>query len=108
MNYLAFIFIGLCLESFIGDNYCDDINNNLGCNYDGGDCCGPNVNKAFCQECLCLTDGTTLLPTTGNPMNTTMPAPTTSYFVSTTDNSGTTTAGTEWLNPFLLFFSHTL
>ena len=33
---------------YIGDNYCDDGANNLDCNFDGGDCCGPNVNTAYC------------------------------------------------------------
>ena len=27
---------GSCLDDFIGDSYCDDENNNEGCNYDGG------------------------------------------------------------------------
>ena len=27
-----------------GDGYCDDVNNNEGCFFDGGDCCGSNVN----------------------------------------------------------------
>ena len=96
VNYLAFIFIGLCfgLVSYIGDDYCDDNSNNPECNYDGGDCCGPNVNTLYCQECLCLNDSTTLSPTTGNPAYTTTPATTTSYFASTTDNSGITSAGT--------------
>ena len=26
---------------FIGDGFCDDENNNEGCQFDGGDCCGP-------------------------------------------------------------------
>ena len=25
--------------NWIGDNYCDDRNNNAACNFDGGDCC---------------------------------------------------------------------
>ena len=37
-----------------GDTYCDDDNNNEGCAYDGGDCCGANVKKNFCTECKCL------------------------------------------------------
>ena len=41
-------------NQFIGDGYCDDINNNLACTYDGGDCCGSNVNTQYCNECLCL------------------------------------------------------
>ena len=93
---LAFISIGPCKGNtdLIGDDYCDDNNNNPGCNYDGGDCCGPNVNTLYCQECLCLNDSTTLSPTTDNPTYTTMPATTTSYFAPTTDNSGITSAGT--------------
>merc|ERR1711983_366616 len=37
-----------------GDGYCDDDNNNDGCDYDGGDCCGDDVNTKFCTECECL------------------------------------------------------
>merc|ERR1712223_47471 len=37
-----------------GDNYCDDENNNGGCNFDGGDCCGSNVNTQYCSVCACL------------------------------------------------------
>ena len=33
---------------WIGDGYCDDAANNLDCNFDGGDCCGPNVITAYC------------------------------------------------------------
>ena len=41
----------------MGDGYCDDVNNNLECNYDGGDCCGSNVNVQYCTECQCLDVG---------------------------------------------------
>ena len=37
-----------------GDNYCDDENNHPGCEYDGGDCCGDNVNTYYCSACECL------------------------------------------------------
>ena len=40
--------------AYKGDNYCDDLNNNCGCEWDGGDCCGSNVNKQFCTLCECL------------------------------------------------------
>ena len=40
-------------ESYKGDGFCDDNNNNPGCAFDGGDCCGSNVNTAFCTECKC-------------------------------------------------------
>ena len=38
------------------DEFCDDENNNAGCNYDGGACCGPNVNRKFCIDCKCHQD----------------------------------------------------
>ena len=37
-----------------GDGYCDDVNNNEACFFDGGDCCGSNVNTQYCTECQCL------------------------------------------------------
>ena len=46
--------LGCIVPSWRGDNYCDDGNNNEGCGYDGGDCCGSNVNKTYCQNCECL------------------------------------------------------
>ena len=50
-----------CLENlgqggvlkWINDGFCDDINNNNECDYDGGDCCGTRANKEFCSDCLC-------------------------------------------------------
>ena len=33
--------------NWVGDNYCDDENNNEDCEWDGGDCCG-NVNETYC------------------------------------------------------------
>ena len=42
----------------IGDGFCHDFNNNLHCSFDGGDCCGPCVNKDFCIDCKCLTGQT--------------------------------------------------
>jgi len=41
------------LPKFKGDGHCDDENNNCGCAYDAGDCCGPAVVKKFCKECKC-------------------------------------------------------
>ena len=37
-----------------GDKFCDDENNNCGCEWDGGDCCGDDVKTKYCKECLCL------------------------------------------------------
>ena len=45
---------GGCNQGWIADGYCDDINNNLACTYDGGDCCGASVNTNYCTECQCL------------------------------------------------------
>ena len=43
---------------FVGDDYCDDGNNNAGCNYDGGDCCpstpAPTGWDFYCTACECL------------------------------------------------------
>ena len=36
------------------DGYCDDENNKEACFFDGGDCCGSDVNMEYCSECLCL------------------------------------------------------
>ena len=46
-----------CTVSWVGDGYCDDINNNIECNYDGGDCCGDNVNTQYCEVCQCISEG---------------------------------------------------
>ena len=40
-------------DHWIGDGYCDDINNNMNCSYDGGDCCGPVINTYYCMDCQC-------------------------------------------------------
>ena len=45
------------LASYKGDGYCDDLTNNAGCDYDGGDCCGDSVNTAYCSECACKDPG---------------------------------------------------
>ena len=41
------------MPSIVHDAYCDDNTNTAECNYDGGDCCGSNVNTQFCSDCLC-------------------------------------------------------
>ena len=45
--------VGACSQDWIADWYCDDTNNNLHFSYDGGDCCGSNVNAQYCTECIC-------------------------------------------------------
>ncbi|KAJ8377028.1 hypothetical protein SKAU_G00076080 [Synaphobranchus kaupii] len=51
-------------EPFMGDNYCDSINNRAFCNYDGGDCCHSTVKTKkvipfpmscdIREDCACL------------------------------------------------------
>ena len=36
-----------------GDAFCDDELNILECDYDGGDCCGPEANLNYCILCEC-------------------------------------------------------
>ena len=50
------IISGDCGDYF-GDGYCDDTLNIPSCDYDGGDCCGPDVMTHFCYACECLTGG---------------------------------------------------
>ena len=47
-------------KSSIYDGYCDDVNNNVLCNFDGGDCCDNfyDVGCDYCEECICLGSGT--------------------------------------------------
>ena len=53
-----------CNQGWIGDGYCDDINNNVDCSFDGGDCCGT-VCTNYCAQCLCLEDGGVIDSATG-------------------------------------------
>ena len=53
----CFYFLAPCEEAdWVGDGYCDDGNNHKDCNYDGGDCCGPEVDKKYCADCICHED----------------------------------------------------
>ena len=38
---------------YANDRWCDDDNNNDGCNWDDGACCGDNVDKEYCTLCEC-------------------------------------------------------
>ena len=37
----------------IGNGFCNDDANNVGCNFDNGDCCGSDVHEGYCSECMC-------------------------------------------------------
>ena len=54
MFTLYLLILGCENPGYHGDLMCDDVNNNEACFFDGGDCCGSNVNTAACTECLCL------------------------------------------------------
>ena len=41
-------------QIFVGNGYCDDGLNTAECNFDAGDCCGPNANTDYCISCQCL------------------------------------------------------
>ena len=41
------------ISYWVGDGFCDDINNNEACDYDDGDCCGLAMKKNFCIKCIC-------------------------------------------------------
>ena len=57
--------LGCTNSAWVGDGYCDDVTNNMECNYDGGDCCLDPVNTQYCSECQCLDgSGTTVDPGT--------------------------------------------
>ena len=45
---------GCEIPAWHADGYCDDINNNEACFFDGGDCCGSNVDEYYCDICQCL------------------------------------------------------
>ena len=81
---------GGCNTGWIGDAYCDDINNNMDCSYDGGDCCGCNVNTQYCSVCGCLDP---------NGSGTTCPQTTTISTLSTTHGPGNYALALKLLSP---------
>ena len=59
---------GTCFkDKWKGDKWCDDDNNNCGCEWDGGDCCGDDVKTKYCKDCLCLDPNATSTTTTTTP-----------------------------------------
>ena len=46
--------VDVCPCKYQDDGYCDDENNFSGCAWDGGDCCGNNINTKYCTKCECL------------------------------------------------------
>ena len=51
--FQQFMYVGK-FPQWKGDKWCDDDNNNCGCQWDGGDCCGDDVETYYCKKCECL------------------------------------------------------
>ena len=49
-SQILWLYIGCDLA---GDGFCDDSTNDGTCQFDGGDCCLPEVKKDFCVFCHC-------------------------------------------------------
>ena len=43
-----------CPSNWVGDGACDDECNTEDNSWDGGDCCGPDVDASLCWDCECL------------------------------------------------------
>ena len=90
-----------CLETgHVADGYCDDVANTEICNWDGGDCCGPNRVIDYCTECQCH-ETTTPTPTTAAP-TTTAAAITTAPIVTTAPTAAPTTTTSGGGGTYLL------
>ncbi|CAM9475522.1 unnamed protein product, partial [Ectocarpus sp. 12 AP-2014] len=46
-----------CQESWKGDSWCDEVNNNPSCDYDGGDCCECSCASSSSAEYSCGENG---------------------------------------------------
>ena len=54
VNDFLLFYKGCENKAWVGDGFCDDLTNNEACNFDGGDCCGPDVNRQYCMLCQCF------------------------------------------------------
>ena len=65
-TFLQSFIVGSCgLPFYFDDGYCDDENNNEGCDYDGGDCCPPHNWgwNSYCTICECIDPDATPMTT---------------------------------------------
>ena len=51
--------------AFKGNGFCDDGNNIMECDFDGGDCCGNQVKHGHCTLCQCLDEEENQYASTG-------------------------------------------
>ena len=63
--HLISIFLTGCNQNLVSNGYCNDNNNNLECDYDGGDCCLTNLKTDHCSICSCSQNGVVM--STGYP-----------------------------------------
>ena len=54
LRIIFLLFLGCFNLDWKGDGVCDDENNHAGCDFDGKDCCGENVDADLCTLCQCL------------------------------------------------------
>ena len=61
--------IGCGSPQWANDQWCDDENNNAGCNFDGGACCNNDFPgwDNYCNTCACLENGGTPEPPAPTP-----------------------------------------
>ena len=52
--FFTFQLLGCDNVILVGNGFCNDETNIPACNYDGGDCCGHNVNMDHCFQCNCF------------------------------------------------------
>ena len=63
---------GCAYPTYKGDGFCNDESNNANCQYDGGDCCGSDVDTSLCTQCQCLDPAFSMTtPSTTSIANTT-------------------------------------
>ncbi len=48
--------LGCPKDDWVGDGFCDDLTNIEACVFDDGDCCKPDRNTEYCEECICWDD----------------------------------------------------
>ena len=58
-----FLYLACDDQMYVGDGYCDDMNNHVNCDYDGGDCCLTPIKTDYCSECICHQNNSTITTT---------------------------------------------
>ena len=58
-KWLFVLACNIFMQHWVGDGFCDDQTNSPDCYFDGGDCCGTDVNNLLCTTCECIGGGKT-------------------------------------------------